>query len=230
MQALRAIFDAFARQSKLSFKGDYYSFTLLPEMWSPAEIPFPTPPLLLAGVRPWMCRMIGEFADGMKIHPLHTIDYIETLVRPNLEAGAARAGRSAAELNLVAPVMTAVSDDEQTRLKLREQLRQRLAFYGSTPGYEVVFEASGWPGVGERLHALMREGKSAELAELITDEMVDALAITASWSELPKKLADKYRGRVSRIVCYSALEQWRQYPESVERWQDVVREFKRLTA
>lgn len=228
--ALREIFAAFARRKKLSFKGDYYNFSLLPEMWSPPKIPYPDPPILLAGVRPWMCRMIGEVADGMKIHPLHSMAYLDDLVLPNLAVGAAKAGRSVADLNLVAPVMTAASDDPPTLAKLREQMRARLAFYASTPGYGVVFDASGWPGIGEACNALMREGKVQEMTALITDEMVEAMTISGAWAELPKKLVDKYRGKVSRIVCYSTLSQWDEDPSSVERWQDVVRETKRLCA
>jgi probable F420-dependent oxidoreductase len=226
--ALRQIFAAFGRRSKLAFEGEYYSFTLLPEMWAPEPIEVPDPPIYLAGVRPWMCRMIGEVADGIKVHPLHTLDYIDSLVLPNVEEGCAATGRSLSDLEVVVPVMTAVADDEESILAQREQIRQRLAFYGSTPGYGAVFDASGWPGVGERLNELMRAKDMAGLARTVTEEMVDAMAITATWSELPKALLAKYGGRATRLVCYSTLEQWNADPTSAERWQDVVRDFKKL--
>ncbi|GAA0944773.1 TIGR03617 family F420-dependent LLM class oxidoreductase [Actinocorallia libanotica] len=228
VHAVRAIFAAFARREKLSFKGDHYSFTLLPEAWAPAPIPYADPPVHLAGVRPWMCRMIGEVADGVKVHPLHTLDYLDTVVRPNLEAGRAAVGRTVDDLEVVIPVMTAVADDEESLRRQREKLRQRLAFYGSTPGYGVVFDASGWPGTAERLNELMRAGDLPEMARTITDEMLDAMTVSATWSDLPRALADKYRGRATRLVCYSALEQWADDESSVERWQDVVREFKQV--
>jgi alkanesulfonate monooxygenase SsuD/methylene tetrahydromethanopterin reductase-like flavin-dependent oxidoreductase (luciferase family) len=50
VQALREIFAAFARRSKLSFQGDYYTFTLLPETWTPRPIAYSDPPVYLAGV------------------------------------------------------------------------------------------------------------------------------------------------------------------------------------
>ncbi|CAO5242463.1 TIGR03617 family F420-dependent LLM class oxidoreductase [Frankia sp. AgKG'84/4] len=226
--ALREIFAAFAKRSKLSFQGDYYSFSLLTDEWSPGPLTVPDPPIYLAAVQPYMCRVVGEVADGIKIHPLHTLAYLDAVVRPNLAAGCERAGRSVDEVSLVCPVMTAVSDDEQSLARQREQLRTRLAFYGSTPGYDIVFERSGWPGVGARLTELMRARDYPQLAATITDEMLDAFAITASWSDLPKALAERYRGRASRVVCYSTLEQWRQDPDSIDRWKDVVSEFKRL--
>jgi alkanesulfonate monooxygenase SsuD/methylene tetrahydromethanopterin reductase-like flavin-dependent oxidoreductase (luciferase family) len=176
-----------------------------------------------------MCRMIGEVADGMKVHPLHTLSYVDSVVRPNLDAGCAAAGRKPGDLELVIPVMTAVGDDEESVLRQREQMRQRLAFYGSTPGYGVVFDSSGWPGTGERLNELLRAGDMAAMAATITDEMLDAMTVTATWSTLPAALAEKYQGKATRIICYSAAEQWATDPASVERWQDVVRGFRQVT-
>lgn len=125
--------------------------------------------------------------------------------------------------------MTAVGDDEESVARQREQLRDRIAFYGSTPGYGVVFDASGWPGVGERLSQALRDRDPRGMARLVSDEMLDAMTVTATWPELAKALADKYQGKASAIVCYSAHEQWAADPASAERWQDVISEFKRLT-
>ena len=227
--ALRQIFGAFAGRSKLSFEGDYYRFTLLPQTWAPAPLEYPDPPVYLAGVRPWMCRMIGEVADGMKVHPLHTLSYLDEVVRPGVAQGCAAAGRGPGDVELVVPVMTAVGDDEESIARQREQLRHRLAFYGSTPGYGVVFDVSGWPGLGERLNQALRERDSQRMARLITEEVLDAMTVTATWSGLAKALAGKYRGKASAIVCYSALEQWASDPASADRWQDVIAEFKRVT-
>ena len=162
--SLRAVFRAFRGEERLSFAGDYYSFSLLPREWSPGPIAYPDPPIYLAGVKPWMCRMIGEVADGMLVHPLHSVAYLDGVVRPAVAEGAKRAGRSSDDIALVCPVMTAVGDDEDDRARQREQLRQRLAFYGSTPGYGVVFDASGWPGTGERLVQLQRAGDRTALS------------------------------------------------------------------
>jgi hypothetical protein len=124
--------------------------------------------------------------------------------------------------------MTAVSDDEQIRDRQREGIRARLGFYGSTPGYGVVFEASGWPGVGERLNTLQRAGDFAAMQATITDEMLDSLSITSTWDELPGKLLDRFGDRADDIVCYSVLEQWDDAPDTLERWQDVTRRFGEL--
>jgi alkanesulfonate monooxygenase SsuD/methylene tetrahydromethanopterin reductase-like flavin-dependent oxidoreductase (luciferase family) len=145
-----------------------------------------------------------------------------------VRAGEAAAGRAPGTVTLVCPVMTAVSDDDAVRARLREGIRARLAFYGSTPGYGVVFDASGWPGVGERLNTLQRQGDLAAMKDVVTDEMVDAMAITSTWDELPRLLLDRFGDRADEIVCYSVLEHWAEDPDPLGRWQDVNRRFVEL--
>ncbi len=224
VEAMRAIYRAF-RGEKLSYDGSYYRFSLLPRTWSPGPIEFDDPPIYVAGVRPWMCRMIGEVADGMLVHPLSGTDYLESVVLPAIEAGAKAAGRTVADVALICPVMTAVSDDEEVLTRQRDSIRARLAFYGSTPGYGVVFDASGWPGVGEELNRLQREGDIEAMMRTVTDDMVDVFAVTSTWDELPAKLHDRFGDRVDQVVCYSAFEQWDDDADSLGRWQDVNARF-----
>jgi probable F420-dependent oxidoreductase len=227
--AMRALYAAF-RGERLAFEGEYYSFSLLTSMWSPAPIEVDDPPIYVAGVRPWMSALVGEVADGMLVHPLSSIPYIDDVVLPAIARGAERSGRSVADIAVVCPVMTAVSDDESVRLRQREHIRMRLAFYGSTPGYGVVFDASGWAGVGEELNRLQRAGDVEQMAKTITDEMIDAMAITCSWDELPRKLLARYGTRADQIVCYSVFEQWDDDEDSIGRWQDVNSRFRDLVA
>ena len=228
IESMRAIYAAFRGDAKLNFEGDYYSFSLLTPMWSPGPMAHPDPPIYVAGVREWMCQMVGEVADGLLVHPLSTISYLDEVVLPAVHRGEAAAGRTPGSVALVCPVMTAVADDDVVLERQRDAIRARLAFYGSTPGYGVVFDTSGWPGVGETLHALQRAGDLAAMKAAITDDMLDALAITSNWDELPGKLLDRFGDRADDIVCYSVLEHWDDHPDSVERWRDVNTRFERL--
>jgi probable F420-dependent oxidoreductase len=230
IEAMRAIYAAFRGDTKLAFAGDHYSFSLLPRMWSPGPIAHPDPPIYAAGVRPWMCRTIGEVADGMLVHPMNTVTYLDEVLVPAVRRGEAAAGRAPGSVALVCPVMTAVSDDDEVRERQRDAVRLRLAFYGSTPGYGVVFDVSGFPGTGERLNALQRQGDLAAMQATITDDMLDALAITSTWDDLPAKLLDRFGDRADDIVCYSVIDHWDDEPDALGRWQDVTRRFAGLQA
>jgi probable F420-dependent oxidoreductase len=225
IEAVRAIYSAFRGEAKLDYQGEYYSFSLLTPMWSPGPIKFADPPIYAAAVRPWLCRMLGEVADGILVHPLSSVAYLDDVVIPAVHAGEDAAGRERGSVKFVCPVMTAVSDDDEVRARQRENVRARLAFYGSTPGYGVVFDSSGFPGVGERLTAHQRQGDFKALVETITDDMVDTFAITSTWDELPGQLHERFGDRADDIVLYSVVEQWRDEPDAADRWHDVTRRF-----
>src|SRR5262249_984795 len=110
--ALRAIFRAFQGTERLSFKGDFWSFDLLPAMWSPGPIEHPDVPIYLAAVRPWAVRMAGEVADGIHVHPFHSMRYLSEIVLPALRQGAAAGGRDPKSLKVVCPIMAIIGDSE----------------------------------------------------------------------------------------------------------------------
>jgi len=219
--ALRAIFRAFSGQEPLRFKGDFYSFSLL-GMWTPGSMPYPEIPIYLAAVRPWMLRAAGEVADGIHVHPFHSRRYLDEVIIPNITAGARRAGRDFRGLKLVCPVFTIVGDSEDERAEWRQRARFQIAFYGSTPAYAGVFELHGWQGVSQRLTELQRAGDFAGMANLITDEMLDVYAITATWDEMPKRIVEKYGAVADRIILYFASDAWEKGGPQLERWQELI--------
>jgi probable F420-dependent oxidoreductase len=221
--AVKAIFRAFRGVEPLGFEGDFYRHTLLPDMWSPGPIATADPPVYVAGVNPWMCRMIGEVADGVHVHPLHSTRYVEEVVRENLASGAAKAGRPVDDVTVVCPLLTIVGDTEEERARWREVARLQLAFYGSTRTYAGVFELHGWPGTSERLHEQQRVGDVAGMTATFTDEMLDAFTLSATWDGLADAIVDRYRGIADRVICYFAAQSWRRDPRARARWAEVAR-------
>jgi len=219
--ALRAIWAAFRGEERLRFKGDFYQFSLMTPEWSPGGA-IADPPIYLAGVNPWMLRMIGEVADGLHVHPLHSVLYLDEVVRPQL-----REGGAGDDFALVCPVMTATGDTDEEIEAERDKLRMRLAFYGSTPGYAKVFETHGWDDLQPRLNRLFASKDRPKMAEAITDDVLDALTVSAPWSGLADALMERYRGVATRVVAYSAVSTWREDPAMIERWTDVATAFHR---
>jgi probable F420-dependent oxidoreductase len=226
--ALKAIFRGFRGEEPLRFEGNFYSLSLLPRMWSPGPIDLPDPPVYVAGVNPWMCRMIGEVAEGIHVHPLHSVRYVEEVVRPNLEAGAHRSGRDPGALTIVCPLLTIVGDTEEARASWRERARLQLAFYGSTRTYARVFDLHGWPGTSERLHELQAKGDVAGMAATLTDDMLEVFTLTSTWDGLADAIVDRYAGIADRVVCYFATASWHEDPSVRARWAEVARAVHRV--
>jgi probable F420-dependent oxidoreductase len=221
--ALRAIFRAFQGEERLDFHGDFWSFDLLPATWSPGPIEHPDVPIYVAAVRPWSARMAGEVADGIHVHPLHSLRYLEEVTRPAVREGAARAGRDPDEIAVVCPVMTIMADDEARLQRARDETRLRIAFYGSTRTYHGVFDVHGWEGTSDRLHELQRAGDLKGMAATITDDMLDVYSLTATWDTLADALAEKYGGIADRVVMYDASAGWSYGAGTLDRWRDVTR-------
>jgi probable F420-dependent oxidoreductase len=227
--ALRAIWRAFQGEERLSFEGKFYRFSLLTDFFSPGASEHPNIPISIAGVNPGMARIAGEVCDGFHVHPFHSRRYLREVIRPAIEKGAASAGRDAGECEIFCPVFTIVGDTEAERAGQRDAVRRQISFYGSTRTYLPVFALHGWENASEQLHRLMAKGDHDGMAAVITDEMLDEYAVTATWDELAPSLLARYEGLADRVFSYGPAQSWIESPGLVERWQSVVETFNRRT-
>ena len=223
VQAVKACFRAFNGDEKLSFTGEYYNLSLLPAAWNPGPIAWPDIPVYISAVGPWMTRMAGEVADGIHVHPLHSIPYLNDVLLPKVAEGAALAHRSLADVALAIPVFTVVGDTEEERAPWKDRARSQIAFYGSTRNYAFQFDMLGFEGVSARLNERLKAGDMPGMSALITDEMLEHFAVTATWDELADKLIERYRGVATRLIMYFAQPQMDRSRETAGRWGEVAR-------
>jgi hypothetical protein len=81
-------------------------------------------------------------------------------------------------------------------------VRTQIAFYASTPSYRPVLALHGWEELGEQLSALAARSQWDKMPDLITDEMLETLAVVAPTSRLAKALLDRYEGWADRLTLY----------------------------
>ena len=181
--AVKACFAAF-RGAPLDHHGEFYELTFLNPQWSPGPIAPDDPKVDIAAVNPWMLRMAGEVADGVHVHPIGEPGYLERHVLPNVAEGAARAGRTAADISLIVPVTTIVGDTDEEIEQDRRTARQMLSFYGSTPNYAFIWDEAGFDGTTARIREKQKAGDFAGMAAEITDDHLATFCTEASWDEL----------------------------------------------
>ena len=201
--ALRAIWDAWQNGTRLRFRGEHYSFTLMTPFFDPGPIDHPDVPVHIAGVGPRMSRLAGEMCDGYHVHPFHTVRYLRAVTLPAMRAGAAAAGRSLDQVEMATPVMVVTGRDEGQMEEARRGVKQQIAFYASTPAYRRVLDAHGWD-FGPALAALARRARWEEMADLIPDEVVAEIAVEAPVDRLGSAIRARYEGLADRVGCYSA--------------------------
>jgi probable F420-dependent oxidoreductase len=223
LAAVRACFRAFRGEERLSHDGPYYQLSLLPGAWAPAEHEHGDIKLDISAVGPYMTAVAGELADGVHVHPLHSVRYLDEVLLPRLGVGAGRAGREVSSVELIVPVFTVVGDSEAEREPFKQVARSQIAFYGSTRNYGLQFDLLGFEGTSARLNERLKAGDIAGMAELITDDMLEHFAVTTTWDELGPKLVDRYRATASRLVLYQAEESLRRDPSTIDRWSEVAK-------
>ncbi len=213
--AMRALWAAWQGDGKLNFRGEFYKLTLMTPFFNPGPIEQPDIPIYIAGVNEHLCRVAGELCQGFHVHPFHTADYLRQIVLPNIKLGAEKTQRTRDDVQLSSSIFVATNDTE------REAVRQQISFYASTPTYKSVLEVHGWGDLSEQLGALAVRGKWGEMAALVSDDLLNAVAIVAPAVEVPARIKERYSGLLDRVALY--------FPFSVEdtaRWRVLAQAFK----
>src|SRR5438445_2014717 len=98
--AMRAIWDCWNNGTKLDFRGDFYSHTLMTPFFNPGPNPYGPPKVFLAAVGDKMTEVAGEVCDGLLVHGFTTERYLREVTLPALDRGLAKAGRTRADIEL----------------------------------------------------------------------------------------------------------------------------------
>ncbi len=202
--AVRACFDSFASGEAPDYHSAHYRVTRLQPYFNPGPddetVP---PPVYLGGVQRRACELAGAVADGFVSHPTNSNPlYLRETCLPALAAGAAVAGRdlktSGFETVIGTPVVTGASAGAVATE--RERQRRLLAFLYSTPAYAPTLELHGWSDVGPRLRALVRHDRWNDLADVLSDEILDTLVPCGTFDELSGILLERFAGLGQGIV------------------------------
>jgi probable F420-dependent oxidoreductase len=219
MRTVRACWAAFGG-ARLDHHGPFYDLSLLPAQWTPRRHPHGDIKLDISAVGPVMCRLAGELADGIHVHPLHSVDYLHNRLLPAVAEGAGSAGRDPASVELIVPVFAVPEEEAGSML---DQTRQQIAFYGSTRNYAFQFDDLGFEGTSARLNERLKAGDLEGLTSVITDDMLERFAVVAPWDQLADRLVERYSGLAGRVVMYQAEESIRAEPSNLGRWGEVAR-------
>ncbi len=220
ISAMRSIWDTWQNGTKLDFRGDYYTHTLMTPFFNPGPNPYGTPKVFLAGVGEGMTKVAGEVADGFLAHSFTTERYAREVTMPALEAGMAKSGRRREDFEISLPAFVVTGATEEDMLAAAVGTRQQIAFYGSTPSYRGVLDAHGWGGLQTELNGLSKQGKWVEMGHAIDDEMLHAFAVVAEPEQLAAKLTARWKGLADRISFYAP------YRSDPTRWRKVLLDLK----
>jgi F420-dependent oxidoreductase-like protein len=147
-------------------------------------------PIYLAAIGPKNTELAGEIADGW-IPIFFSPENVGEL-RPLLEEGARRAGRSLDDFDIAPTVNVSVSDDVQAA---RDVMRPVIALYVGGMGsrkqnfYNALAGRYGFEAAAKEIQDLYLDGRRDEAAAAVPDELVDTVTICGPADRVRERLA-----------------------------------------
>jgi alkanesulfonate monooxygenase SsuD/methylene tetrahydromethanopterin reductase-like flavin-dependent oxidoreductase (luciferase family) len=139
-----------------------------------------------------MSQVVGEVADGLRPHPVCTPSYIEEVMLPAVQTGAAKTGRSLDDFQVcMKPLVAAAATEAELAPKVRD-VRARVAFYASTPQYRAAFDHHGLGDLADRLKLLSRAQRWEEMPQHINDDVLHTFVTVGTYDTIARKLNGRY--------------------------------------
>lgn len=221
IHAIRAIWHTWETNDKLRFEGEFYRHTLMTPTFNPGPNPFGNPKIYAAGVGPVMTEAVCEVADGFTIHPFNTAKSLRELTMPAVNKGLAKnTFTDKNKFEVSCNVIIGSGKNEQELAFARDMVKKQIAFYGSTPAYRPVLECHGWGDMQTELNRLSKLGLWDDMSNLISDEMMDAIAIVGPRDEIAPRIHQKLDGIAHRVNLVA------RYTTDENDWQDIVSQIK----
>jgi len=216
-----------ARGERLAYKGKIYELPLPGgegKALRSAAKPQPDIPIYLATLSPRSLEMTGEIADGWlgtSFMPEHARVFLD-----HLEAGAVRAGRSLARLDLQAGGVVAFSDDVERLIPPRKPgLAFSLGAMGSRRHnfYNDAFKRAGYEDVAVEVQRLWLDGRREVATARVPDELVLKTNLLGTEAMVRKRLEAYRRAGITTLRVEPAGDSLDERLATLGRLLDLVR-------
>jgi probable F420-dependent oxidoreductase len=181
-----------AAGERVNFEGRFYRLRNF-RLAIPA--PAPAPRLCLAALGPRMCELAGEIADGVLFTWMPPAAVATSL--GHVEAGARRAGRSLADIDVAIYVRTCVTDQPSA---VREALAREITGYAIVNAYARFFSECGFAEEAHAVNAAWKAGDRAGAVSAVSGRLLDGLGAVGSAAECHEQIAAFARTGVTPVV------------------------------
>jgi F420-dependent oxidoreductase-like protein len=162
-------------------------------------------PIYLAAIGPKNVALTAEIADGWI--PIFFSPKRMPMFRAWLDEGFRRAGRSAANFDIMPGVTVVLGDDVD---KCRASVKSRLALYVGGMGargknfYNELAQRYGYEGPAKTIQDLYLSGKKAEAEAAVPDQLVDEVALCGPRERIKERLAEYEAAGVTTMMVGSS--------------------------
>ena len=199
IESLHHIWDCWNGDGRLDYQGKFYQFSLMSPFFNPGPSRFADPAIYNGAVNAYNSRVAGQVTDGVMLHSLTSGKYVRDVIKPNVVKGAEQAGRDPAKARISGGGFIITGPNKSSLISMEAEVRRRISFYASTRTYFPVLECHGFTGIGQQLHEMSLNGQWAEMAELVSDEMLDAFCVRGEYDEIADKFLERYGGLLDEV-------------------------------
>ncbi len=202
----------------LNYIGDFYQHSLMTPEFTPKNVEYDRPKVVMAAVGPLMITTAAAVADGLVVHPFCTEAYLREVILPRVETELAKRDKSLADFEIQYPVFMATGETEEELNKAKEAVRYRIGFYASTPAYKHVLDVHGWGELQPILRLLTKEGKWDELPNQISDDMLETFAVVGEPAVAAALVKERFGDVVNRVTLDATMS-----PDGLAEHMEVIR-------
>ena len=185
--------------------------------FNPGPNPHGNAKISLAGVGELMTEVAGEVCDGFLCHGFTTERYLREVTLPALERGAAKAGRTLADIEISGPafVVTGTNEEEMAALDRRAPSSRSRSTARRPP---TAACSSSTAGAASRTTSTRcpRRASGRRWASSSPTRSSHTFAVVAEPEKLAAGLEERYGDIVQRISFYAP------YASDPDRWRAVM--------
>jgi F420-dependent oxidoreductase-like protein len=212
---------------KIAYEGKHY---VLPRPGGEGKAlrlsqpPRPNLPIYLATLGPKSLQMTGELADGWLgtcFLPEHANVFLD-----DLNAGASRAGRSLADIDIQAGGSFEISDDVEGLVNARKPgMAFQLGAMGSakTNFYNDAFCRAGFEDAAKEVQGLWVEGKRDEAVRRVPEELVLMGNLIGTQDMVRERLRAFRDAGVNTVRIGTGGATWKERTATLEQAVDLIR-------
>jgi probable F420-dependent oxidoreductase len=180
VQILRHVEDGARAGIMKPWQGDCYQLEF--HGYEPTASPYRERiPVWIAALRPRMCELAGEVADGLIGHGVWSVEWSLGQAQKSLAAGAARTGRDPSTIHFQPWVTASIDRDRKIAV---EEAKPFVAFYAGFAQYHPYFEAHGFASEARKLQAASNSMNCSAAAHLVPDQMARTFVMCGSPDEV----------------------------------------------
>ncbi|OBI73193.1 LLM class F420-dependent oxidoreductase [Mycolicibacterium fortuitum] len=183
-------------------------------------------PMLLAAIGPKNVELAAEMFDEWQPHLFHP-GHVDSAFGPALAAGTAKRDPSLPQLGIVVHVNALITEDEAAQQAAESTVRDYAALYVGGMGargknfYNALVSRYGFEEEAATIQDLYLQGRKAEAAAAVPEDLVRAISLIGPASEVQARLAALRTAGVTCVLAHSVAGTHRERVTQMEQLKDL---------